>query len=314
MEVIGGQLHRLASQPPRALGLAFLRRPRHLAVERQCRDEGAVRRAEHRLRRDREARLLPAQRHLAAVHLRAPSSSCSSRSLASSSAGRLQLRRPRAGRRARWSGCCAGRYCWSLMVVGLALLYRYGPSRASARWQWISWGSASRRWLDRRSMLFSWYVAEVRQLQRDLRFARRGDRLHDLDLAVDHRDPVGAEINAETEHQTARDTTIGGDKPMGRRGAVTADTLGKTKPWRGKNDHSVPVLRLFGVQDRLHLGQVIVGEMRIVAAIAGRSAARRRPASPAASCRSHRRSSGSAPRARNRTSRRRRRRCSGRSQ
>jgi membrane protein len=37
---------------------------------------------------------------------------------------------------------------------------------------------------------------------------------------------LGAEINAETEHQTARDTTVGGDQPMGQRGAVKADTLG----------------------------------------------------------------------------------------
>jgi membrane protein len=37
---------------------------------------------------------------------------------------------------------------------------------------------------------------------------------------------LGAEINAEMEHQTARDTTIGGDQPMGSRGAIKADTLG----------------------------------------------------------------------------------------
>ena len=37
---------------------------------------------------------------------------------------------------------------------------------------------------------------------------------------------VGAELNAETEHQTARDTTVGDAKPMGARGAVMADTVG----------------------------------------------------------------------------------------
>ena len=39
---------------------------------------------------------------------------------------------------------------------------------------------------------------------------------------------VGAELNAEMEHQTARDTTTGAERPMGARGAVMADTLGKT--------------------------------------------------------------------------------------
>ena len=37
---------------------------------------------------------------------------------------------------------------------------------------------------------------------------------------------LGAEINAEVEHQTAMDTTVGGDQPMGERGAVKADTIG----------------------------------------------------------------------------------------
>ncbi|MGA9600707.1 MAG: hypothetical protein WBS22_10755 [Methylocystis sp.] len=37
---------------------------------------------------------------------------------------------------------------------------------------------------------------------------------------------LGAQINAEMEHQTARDTTKGGRKPLGARGAVMADTVG----------------------------------------------------------------------------------------
>jgi membrane protein len=38
---------------------------------------------------------------------------------------------------------------------------------------------------------------------------------------------VGGELNAELEHQTARDTTTGAALPMGARGAYVADTLGK---------------------------------------------------------------------------------------
>ena len=37
---------------------------------------------------------------------------------------------------------------------------------------------------------------------------------------------LGAELNSEVEHQTARDSTVGPEKPMGRRGAVMADTVG----------------------------------------------------------------------------------------
>jgi membrane protein len=39
----------------------------------------------------------------------------------------------------------------------------------------------------------------------------------------------GAELNSEIEHQTARDSTINGDKPLGARGTVMADTVGKAR-------------------------------------------------------------------------------------
>jgi membrane protein len=37
---------------------------------------------------------------------------------------------------------------------------------------------------------------------------------------------LGAELNAEIEHQTAKDSTVHGDKPLGGRGAAMADTVG----------------------------------------------------------------------------------------
>jgi membrane protein len=37
---------------------------------------------------------------------------------------------------------------------------------------------------------------------------------------------IGAEINAELERQTRRDSTTGAPRPMGERGAYAADTLG----------------------------------------------------------------------------------------
>ena len=40
---------------------------------------------------------------------------------------------------------------------------------------------------------------------------------------------LGAELDAEMEHRTARDTTSGAPKPMGARGAKMADTMGQAK-------------------------------------------------------------------------------------
>ena len=40
---------------------------------------------------------------------------------------------------------------------------------------------------------------------------------------------LGAELNAEIEHQTAEDSTEGGKKPLGARDASVADTIGAAK-------------------------------------------------------------------------------------
>jgi membrane protein len=40
---------------------------------------------------------------------------------------------------------------------------------------------------------------------------------------------IGAEVNAEMERQTRKDTTAEGDKPTGRRGAYAADTVGESR-------------------------------------------------------------------------------------
>ena len=38
---------------------------------------------------------------------------------------------------------------------------------------------------------------------------------------------LGAELAAEAEHQTMVDTTVGPERPVGRRGAYVADTVGR---------------------------------------------------------------------------------------
>jgi membrane protein len=114
-----------------------------------------------------------------------------------------------------------------LLIFGLAVLYRYGPSRRLAKWRWISVGSvfAALAWLTV-SSLFSWYLAN---------FANYNATYGALGAVVGLMMwmwlstivvLVGAELNSEIEHQTARDSTVGPEKPLGARGAVMADTVG----------------------------------------------------------------------------------------
>jgi membrane protein len=114
-----------------------------------------------------------------------------------------------------------------LIIFGLAALYRYGPSRRSAKWRWISVGSvfAAFSWLAV-SSLFSWYLAN---------FANYNATYGALGAVVGLMMwmwlstvvvLVGAELNSEVEHQTAQDTTTGPPKRLGERGAVMADTVG----------------------------------------------------------------------------------------
>jgi membrane protein len=114
-----------------------------------------------------------------------------------------------------------------LLLIGLAVLYRYGPSRREAKWRWLSVGSvfAAIVWLIM-SSLFSWYLGN---------FANYNATYGSLGAVVGLMMwmwfstivvLVGAEFNAEIEHQTARDSTVGPEKPLGVRGAVVADTVG----------------------------------------------------------------------------------------
>jgi membrane protein len=114
-----------------------------------------------------------------------------------------------------------------IVTLGLAFIYRYGPSRETPRWRWITWGSAFAAvvWLAA-SALFSWYAAN---------FGKFNETYGSVGAVIGFMTwlwisaiviLVGAEIDAEMEHQTARDTTTGAVKPMGARGAQMADTLG----------------------------------------------------------------------------------------
>jgi membrane protein len=117
-----------------------------------------------------------------------------------------------------------------LVMFGLALLYRFGPSRKDAKWRWLTPGSmfAAFAWLAI-SVLFSLYLSRFTDY--NATYGSLGAVIGLmmwiwLSVSVIL---VGAELNAEIEHQTARDTTTGRAKALGGRGAVMADTVGKAQ-------------------------------------------------------------------------------------
>jgi membrane protein len=116
------------------------------------------------------------------------------------------------------------------IVVGLACIYRYGPSRRDARWRWVTWGSilGALLWMAA-SMLFSWYVATFDSYNKTYGSLGAGVGFMVWLWISAVIVLLGGELNAEMEHQTARDTTEGGSKPLGSRGAMMADHVGKAQ-------------------------------------------------------------------------------------
>src|SRR5579885_1153865 len=119
---------------------------------------------------------------------------------------------------------------WVFAVLGLAIVYRYAPSRQNPRWRWVSWGSvvAATLWLVS-SILFSLYVRDFGS------YGKTYGALGGVIVLImwfylqSFSIVIGAEFNAETEHQTAVDTTRGPPAPMGERGAYVADALGPSQ-------------------------------------------------------------------------------------
>lgn len=118
-----------------------------------------------------------------------------------------------------------------LVVAGLAILYRYGPNRAAPRWTWVNWGSgiAAIIWIAA-SAGFAVYAAVAGSFSKSYgSFAAIVVLMLWLYLSV-LAVLIGAEINSEMEHQTARDTTTGPDRPLGDRDAVVADQVAPAPP------------------------------------------------------------------------------------
>jgi|UPI000408144A membrane protein len=109
-------------------------------------------------------------------------------------------------------------------AAAAATLYRFGPSRDRARWMWLTPGSLffAAAWV-LLTLGFGIYVAN---------FGNYGATYGSLATVIilltwlylsSYILIFGAELNSELEHQTARDTTEGDERPLGQRNAWAAD-------------------------------------------------------------------------------------------
>lgn len=121
---------------------------------------------------------------------------------------------------------------WPLLAVStmaaLAIIYRYGPSRRPARWKWVSGGAvlATLLWLGG-SVLFSYYVSLMGNFDETYGSVGAVIVLMLWFYLSGFVVLLGAELDAESEHQIRLDSTVGPPRPIGERGAHMADTVGK---------------------------------------------------------------------------------------
>ncbi|MFK5634559.1 MULTISPECIES: YihY/virulence factor BrkB family protein [unclassified Ornithinimicrobium] len=120
-----------------------------------------------------------------------------------------------------WIGLAA------VMALSLALLYRFAPDRRGrARWRWIRGGATATTavWLGASAGLFA-YVQNIGTYERTYgSLAGVAISMFWLWLTV-LLVVLGAAVNAEAERQTARDSTVGAERPAGQRGAAVADDV-----------------------------------------------------------------------------------------
>lgn len=120
---------------------------------------------------------------------------------------------------------------WVLLIVlvsaALALLYRIAPQRDAPKMKWVSTGAifATVIWA-LASVGFSLYVSNFGNSSYTKTYGTfAGVVILLLWLWIScYAILLGAEINAESEEQTVKDTTKGPPEPLGERGAVKADS------------------------------------------------------------------------------------------
>lgn len=118
-----------------------------------------------------------------------------------------------------------------LVMAALAVLYRVAPDREPPKFRWVSVGAvvATVLWL-LASVAFSLYVTMFGSYAKTYG-ALAGVIVMLLWLWItSYAVLLGAEINAEAEEQTAKDSTTGPEKPLGQRGATKADSLPPVEP------------------------------------------------------------------------------------
>ncbi|MGB9281318.1 MAG: YihY/virulence factor BrkB family protein [Pseudonocardiaceae bacterium] len=119
---------------------------------------------------------------------------------------------------------------WALLIVlilvGLAVLYRVAPDRNAPKFRWVGVGSvvAAVLWL-LGSVGFSLYVDFFGNYNKTYGALAGVIVLLLWFFLTSYIVLLGAEINAQAEYQTERDSTIGEPQPMGQRGAVVADSM-----------------------------------------------------------------------------------------
>ncbi|HEX2018616.1 MAG TPA: YihY/virulence factor BrkB family protein [Aurantimonas sp.] len=151
-----------------------------------------------------------------------------------------------------------GSYVLLFVIASLAIaaLFRWGPDRANAKWQWITPGTILSVFVILAvSALFSWYVANFGSYNET--YGSLGALIGFLTwiwLAVTIL-IVGGELNSEMELQTARDTTTPPESAMGSRGATVADTVAGT-PEAGDMAASPDTSARRGTRPRLSAGNL----------------------------------------------------------
>ena len=124
-----------------------------------------------------------------------------------------------------------GKIVGYLLLTGVAAaiastLYRFGPSREDAQWQWITPGSL---FAAVALLLLTWgfgiWVSRFTNYHASYGSLGAVVALLTWMYLSAYAFVFGAELNSEIEHQTAKDSTTGSPRPMGERGAWAADNV-----------------------------------------------------------------------------------------
>ncbi len=114
-----------------------------------------------------------------------------------------------------------------LLVLVLAVFYKWSPDRNAAKWRWTTPGAIlAAILLAVASLLVSVYADRYADGAETGVLGAVGVLLLWLFVSA-YIILLGAEVDSELEHQTARDSTVGDERPMGQRDAIMADKVAR---------------------------------------------------------------------------------------